>query len=154
VIFIAAMVRLQRLAFALPASCLALACGTSIQYSPMNNPPHAMQPRPPEAVQVFMESRPKEDFVEVGLFEAQARASGLAADDRAEVLAKMRERAGEMGCDGLIIAGSDDKVEGYVSHGEGSTTTYPGYRASCIVFTGAPAPAAPPPVAPAAPAGS
>ncbi len=109
------------------------ACGTTITYSQLNPAPHAMKKRPPHQVVLFVGKRPKRAYVEVGLLEAQ-QDSVYSADDREAILRKMREDAGERGCEGLIVTGKEDSTTGSVSDGQGYVTTLKGYQATCIVW--------------------
>jgi hypothetical protein len=110
-----------------------MACGTSITYSPLNPAPHAMKKKPPHQVVMFVGKRPKRAYVEVGLLEAQQE-SVYSGDDREAIIRKMREDAGERGCDGLIVTGKEDSTTGSYSEGTGYTTTLKGYQATCIVW--------------------
>lgn len=124
--------------FKLCATALMLVgCGTSIEFIPLNSPPHAAQPRPGSAVEVFTSSRPGRPFAEVGLIESRQE-SGLSQDDASAIVTKMREEAGRRGCDGMIVLGPNDEtvVSGSTSRGSGSvsSTTLKGYRATCIMY--------------------
>ena len=141
-----------RILLGLFLAAAAAACGTNIDYIPLNSPPHAMAPRAPESVELFTTSPPQRPYVEVGAIESQQQQ--MSTDSVEDIYAKMREAAAERGCDGLVIVASNDatEVNGSMSHGNGyvSSRTLKGYRATCIVWTDA-APAAPA-TAPAAPA--
>ncbi len=113
------------------------ACGTRIVYTPTNAPPHALQPKPPEQVEVYSASPPQRKYIEVGLIEAR-RESGWSVDDETAVQTKLRQDAAERGCDAIVITGSADAIVG----DHNSTTTLRGYRATCIVWDGEPTPKA------------
>jgi hypothetical protein len=84
-----------------------------------NSPPRAMHPRAATEVAVFVGRRPVDEHVDVAILEpAQAGSYGAQLSD---VVAAVRRRAGELGCDGVVIEG-----------------TRPVW-ASCVVFTAAPA---------------
>ena len=131
-------------------ACVVLAaCGTEVTYTSLRSAPTPMKPKSGEQVEVFMSQKPERAFVEVGMVESQQRNAGIGADDTSEILAKMRDEAGQQGCDGLILMGSNDAVigSGYGGPGYGggmSVNTKKGYRASCIVFTGAASPSVAP----------
>jgi hypothetical protein len=135
--------------------------GTAITTHPLNPAPGAMLARDPATVEVFTTGVPKRPFIEVALIEAREGA------DEAKLFPDMRARAGAMGCDGLVVIGSNDSVVGMTTGSvagsvnftaSGFTETVHGYRAACIVWKadaepGAPsAPAATAPPAPASPA--
>ena len=105
------------------------ACGTTIDYMPINAPPRAMAPRAPESVEIFTDARPEKPFVDVGILEAQQQSSA-SQDNAATVLQKLRQAAADRGCDAVVLDGSNDKVVGDRT----GTTTLKGYRATCIVY--------------------
>lgn len=108
------------------------ACGTSINTVPINPAPHAMVPRPAAAVELFTSGPPQgRAYVDVAFFEAQQQ-STLSFDDTPEFFAKLRERAGAMGCDGLVVTGMTNATTGgrHADNIKGSVAT-------CIVFTDA-----------------
>ena len=107
-------------------------CGTRIVYTPTNTPPHALSPKPAEQVEVYSTSPPQRAYVEVGMLEA-GRESGWSADDEAAVQTKLRQDAGQRGCDAIVMTGSADKVVG----DRNSTVTLRGYKATCIVWSDA-----------------
>ncbi len=102
-------------------------CAPTVEYVPTNAPPRTLVRRAPGSVVVFSTTQPPQPYTEVGLVEVQQRSSMTGAQD---LLALMREKAAEVGCDGLIILGSNDKVWS-TSYGGG---TLKGYRASCFVY--------------------
>ena len=87
-----------------------------------------------------MGAAPTQPFVEVGVVEAQQQPG--TKDQAQEVIAKMQALAGEHGCDGLANFTSNDSVteEMLAPGGASRTSTLSGYRASCIVYSTAPAP--------------
>jgi hypothetical protein len=124
--------------------------GTTIQFARTNQPPHALQPRAPETVEVFHAGPPQRAYVEIGVFEGQ-QMSEYSFDTRADIARDLQAAAAQTGCDALVFVGTNDSISG---GGEYSVNTRKGYRAVCIVYT---APAAPvattaPPTASAAPA--
>jgi hypothetical protein len=125
---------------------LAVGCGVSVEYVPLNTPPHAMKPRPPGSVDVYASNRPERPFVEVGMIEAQQESAYSQAPPE-QIVAEMRGRAGELGCDGLMLTGGNDAVVGggSVANGSGSSwaRTLKGYRGTCIMYKAE----APPPLA-------
>ncbi len=126
---------------------LVAACGTTITAIPTNRPQRVMQPRDPMSVEMFTSGIPQRPYVEVAYLESQQE-SDMSFDGAPTVLMKMREEAGKIGCDGLIIGGANDAVVGSTFRGNGSTTTLRGYRGTCIQWSDAPQAAtpAPPPV--------
>lgn len=142
---------------ALGVALLGSACATTvINAHPLNPAPHALKAREGAAVEVFTTGPPTRSFVEVALIEA--RQAGF---DEAPVFGEMRLRAGAMGCEGLVLLGSNDAIVGSIvstlpsSDGlflSGFTETLHGYRATCIAWKDdGVAPLAAPPKAPAEP---
>jgi hypothetical protein len=93
---------------AVPTLLLA-GCGTSVRYTPLNRAPRAMSARPPGSVRLYTSGRPVGPYVDVGLLEAQ-QDSGFSPDGTAEIIAALRVRAAELGCDALIIAGTSSRA--------------------------------------------
>lgn len=122
-------------------------CGTTLGFIPTHAPPHKVYVHGADQVELFMAARPTRPYVEVGMVESQQEQ--YSQDTSAEVLAKMREFAGQKGCDGLVIFTSNDAEIGPQQVG-GASRQLVGYRGSCIVYTAPPAPVGPPP--PATPA--
>ena len=109
-------------------------CGTSVSYTQLNSPPHALSPRSPESVKLYLSAPPTEPFVEIGMIESQQQ-SGYSLDDTQAIYDKMREEAGHRGCDGLVVVGTNNATQISVSRTMVNSTTLKGYRASCIAFT-------------------
>lgn len=128
-------------------------CGHSIEYTPMNKSPHGMQRRAPESVEIFMTQRPERPAVEVGFFEIEQQSP--AAGGTPEMIAKLREEAGAVGCDALLVSEPHDRVQSYSGQHQGTVTTTGGpqptgayqgtsnysanrvrsHRAICLMFT-------------------
>jgi hypothetical protein len=101
------------------------ACGTSITSMPLNPPPRPMPPRAPEDVHVYTSGRPARNYHEIAVLESQQE-SKYSFDDSADVFGKMRAKAAQMGCDGLVVLGANDALHG--------RRTLHGYRGTCIVY--------------------
>jgi hypothetical protein len=84
-------------------ACAALAgCGVTIAETPLNPSPRPMTARTPDSVDLFSgDGRPPRPYVEVSeLSEDPQTAFG---DQAYSMVTKMREHAGELGCDGLVV---------------------------------------------------
>jgi len=81
---------------------LATGCGTSIGVTPINASPRPLRPRPPAAVEVFLTQAPSRPYVDVAYLEAEQE-SELSGDAVPAFLDKLRYRAAQIGCDGLIV---------------------------------------------------
>ncbi len=108
------------------------ACGTAITYTPLNSPPPGAERVPPEQVRVFMAKAPPDEYVEVGLLEAQQQ-SVWSLDAQAVVLEKMKLQASEVGCHAIAILGPNDRTVVSGSRYGVTASTLRGYRASCLV---------------------
>lgn len=139
-------------------ACLALAaacaCGTSIRTTVINPSPRAMQPRPPETVELFTSGAPSRPHVDVALIEAE-ESSGLSVAETADMLRELREQGADMGCDAVVLGGASSRdpgvrdLEAWLYDAKGRK----GFYGTCIVYTAAPiASPASPAVAPAVPA--
>jgi hypothetical protein len=106
-----------------------------------------MPARDPNAVEIFTTGVPKRPFVEVALIEAREGSS----EER--LFPDLRSRAAAMGCEGLVLIGSNDTTVGMTTGSgvgigagnnylvSGFTETVHGYRAACVVWKDEPAPA-------------
>lgn len=126
-------------------SLFAVGCH-SIDYSPLNAPPRAMGPRDPATVEVFVERRPERPVVEVGQFEIEQNSP--ASGGMSTMVEKLRTRAGELGCDGLILGEATERIQSLTSQsvapptgggvaitaGTGQVNTVRGRRAVCFVY--------------------
>jgi hypothetical protein len=74
----------------------------------MNTPPHAMSPRSPDSVEVFTAGPPARARVDVAVIHVNSM----------DPLGDMRQRAADLGCDGLVLV-----------HGDTAST------GTCIVYT-------------------
>lgn len=132
-----------------------VACGHKLQYSALNPPPRPLSPRAPDSVEVFMSARPTRPFVDVGLFEIEQMTPGSGGTDA--MIAKVRARAANLGCDALIIGEPSERVQSvtgqhfgtvqsqgpsygtYQGMSSSSVNVVRGHRAVCAVYTDAPA---------------
>jgi hypothetical protein len=78
------------------------ACGVSVAETPINQPPAPMTARPSTSVELFTSGPPARPHVDVAMLQADPQ-SGLANDSTDNLISTLRERAGSMGCDGLVV---------------------------------------------------
>lgn len=126
-------------------------CGTTIRYAATNPPPRAMTPRDPSTVGMFQTGVPDRPYTEVGILSAR-QSSQYSVSDLQDIVDAMRKRAAQIGCDAVVITGSDKEVVGSSTTsqgtGSGSVHTLEGIKGVCIVYESADvttAAAAPPP---------
>ncbi len=119
------------------ALLVAAGCGTSIHHTHLNPSPVVMTPRPAMAVELYTSGAPARPHVDVLLLEAE-ESSSFSMDKTAEMLGKLRERAGALGCDAIVIGGMSsrdpglrDKESWLVDSPKGRK----GIFGTCIVYT-------------------
>lgn len=120
---------------------LAAACGTTIHETTLNPSPYPLRSRPPAMVELYTSGAPARPHVDVALLEAE-EASGFSTDRTPEMLTKLRERGGQMGCDAIVVGGMSSRDPG-VGDAESWLVDHPkgrkGVYATCIVYTAPPA---------------
>ena len=83
-------------------------CGTYVETTPLNAAPRALSPRPAEQVEVYSSAPPARAHVDAALIQA-SQTNGTSAET-AEMVAKIREQAGRMGCDAIVISGASERA--------------------------------------------
>jgi hypothetical protein len=89
---------MKRISVALAVSLSACA-SVAVNYTDLNPPPHAIQPKAPEKVEFFSSATPSRKYVEIGTMTAMHDSITTNTD----MFAKMRIEAAKHGCDGVII---------------------------------------------------
>ena len=79
-----------------------------------------------DTVEVFASAKPTRPYREVLVIKAQ-QSSGWSTDSEMVTLDKLRERAAELGCDGVVILGP-------VSASDGAFMTKRGFLGTCIQY--------------------
>ncbi len=101
-------------------------CRPNVDVVMLASPRPAMAPRPASEVELITTGRPTRTFVEVAVIRAQ----GGRAQDHYGVL---RARAGELGCDALVLGPDGESVHN--EHGVTGESSH----ATCILWSDAPA---------------
>ena len=128
--------------FVLLGVLLASGCAAKVVYTPLIPPPRPMSRRPGGAVEVLVVTPPARPHTDVGLLQAFPKAGTWDAPIP-EMITNLRERAGAIGCDAVLITSIDRRSSRYHSQS---------IQASCIVYDdGAPAVDAAPMPRPGAP---
>lgn len=96
-------------------------CGHSVTYTALNAPPRPLAPRTPESVELYLTAQPTRPSVEVGYFEIEQQS--LASGGTPAMIAKLRERAGRIGCDALVLTESTDRIQSYSGQSYGTVHT-------------------------------
>jgi hypothetical protein len=130
------------------------ACGHTVTYTPLNDPPRRLSPRAPATVEIFLASRPPRPGVEIGLIEIEEDMPHSGGTPT--MVGKLRSRAAQIGCDALIVSEQSERVQSYSTMHQGqlqsgtggSATTMGtghlhanyvrGHRATCFVYTDGP----------------
>src|SRR5688572_32700600 len=129
--------RFNSAAAALVLAASLAACGTTIRETVINHPPRPMAARPPESVEMFTSGAPTRPHVDVAFLEAEESTS-FSTDGTADMLAKLRKRGAERGCDGIVIGGLSSRDPG-LNDGESwwnhDAKARKGVYATCIMYT-------------------
>ena len=101
-------------------------CGTFVSETQLNPAPQALPPRGPQAVEIYSSSAPARAHVDVALLEvSQNDGQGTGA-----MIQLLRERAGEMGCDAVVLGGTRERGDSGDLPSMASITL----NATCIVY--------------------
>jgi hypothetical protein len=123
--------RFTTLALGCLVACLGSACGVTMSYSPLNEPPHPLEPREASSVEIFNTKPPTQDYVEVGMIQA-VNESAVVPADNLELMQMLREEGAKHGCDGIVMAGADKAA---VMPGSVAFEMTASIRAVCIVYS-------------------
>ena len=115
-------------------------CGTFVTETPINEAPRPLEPRPPESVEIFTSAPPARPHVDVMLLEVE-QTHDVNDQGMDIMIARLRERAGQLGCDAVFIGGFSEH-EG--QHGNFLDKDSTKMQATCIAYTDL-APSLPPP---------
>ena len=109
-------------------------CGTFVDFTPLNDPPHALSPRSAGTVEVLSSGAPARPHVDVAIVEAEQTRS-LNEQGTGLMIRRMRERAAALGCDAIVLGGVTDHQG--AGPGSGWDLLDPGAtrrQATCIVY--------------------
>ena len=110
-------------------SVVLVGCGTFVTETLINPPPRPLTPRGYESVQVFSSTPPKRPYVDVALMEVE-QTHDLNVRGTDLMIQRLRERAGTIGCDAVVIGGMRERGSDTKVFDSGSTTLH----ATCIVY--------------------
>jgi hypothetical protein len=114
-------------------------CGLHTETTPLNTPPRPLTRRAPESVAV-LSTPPTQEHVAVALVEVEPESS-VGQQQTDEMLAEARKKAGELGCDALLVHGVQSRGPGPDAVLFDSTLDRKGLVASCLVYKPPSAPA-------------
>jgi hypothetical protein len=120
--------------FVVALSLSPLACGTTVSSTPLNGGASYQAPRPSRSVAIYASGPPDRPYREVALMRVD-QTRGLNQRGTDLMLDRLREQAGAMGCDAVVLGGLSDRdgaQPGTIFHllDPGATTL----NATCIVF--------------------
>jgi hypothetical protein len=116
----------------------ALSCSTSLKFASTGQAAHPMVPRSVDQVKVYT-TPPELPYVEVGIIEAR-QSSTFSPAEMQEIIDDMRTYGAKLGCDGILMLGSNDLFAVAGTQYSTTSVTLKGYRATCLAFQ-APSPA-------------
>jgi hypothetical protein len=116
------------LAFAVVGCGSVFQTGSTVQTTVINPAPRPLAPRPPETVEVFTTGVPEQPHVDVALLEVE-QASGYSGDETPEMIAALRTRGAELGCDAIVFNG----ITSHATMVEGEPPRK-GVYATCVVY--------------------
>ncbi len=116
---------------------LVTGCGLAFQRIPLAASTKPLVPRSASAVDLYVSGRPTVPTRDLALLTVEEE-SVYAASSEAEALARLREEAGRMGCDGLVVLGPSGGV-GSGLDGKHARALR-GFRGACIEYLAPPAP--------------
>ena len=116
---------------------LAAGCGTTISTTAINPAPRAARARPAHTVQIFSSGPPSQPYVDVAYLEAE-QDTGFSFDDTPEFFQRLRERAGQLGCDGVVVGHITHRADALTSAATDVHTSRKGMTATCIMYTSDP----------------
>ena len=105
--------------------CGAAACGPTVSVTPLNSSPRPLARRPAGSVEMFTAAAPARPYVEVAVLQA----SGGQTEEH---YAALREEAGAIGCDALVVTGASTQATSVALPGNSTAT--------CVMWTIAPQP--------------
>ncbi len=128
------------------AILLLSACGTSVNETYVNEPPATMTPRGRHSVRLYASHAPERPHMDVAILEV-VQPHGLNEQGLDIMLDRLRTRAAQLGCDGVVVGGIRERdgfppgAAFYLGAPVGSAFYLldPGattLHATCIVFTG------------------
>jgi hypothetical protein len=113
---------------------LVAGCGTFVEFTPINSPPHLLSPRSPESVEMLSSGSPARPHVDVALLEVEQTHS-FNEEGTGLMIRRLREQAAAMGCDAVVLGGVTDHQG--AQPGSGWDLLDPGStkrQATCVVY--------------------
>ena len=90
--------------------------------------------RSPQSVQIFKTNKPTRHYVEVGIVTSRPT-GGFSSAQTGDVIAGLREKAAEVGCDAVIITGTRSDVYGAANSTTITVSEKQEFQGMCIVYS-------------------
>lgn len=105
------------------------ACDPVVSVTPLNPSPRPLVRRPAASVEMYTTMVPKRPYIEIAALSASR-------GDASEHLAALREAAGAIGCDALLVLVAPSTSTGVVAFGgnAGAAASTNGATATCVVW--------------------
>jgi hypothetical protein len=104
---------------------LLVGCSTGATFTPVANPPHDLESRSANDVEVY-KSPPTRPYTEIGRITIE-KETQFVPDSDPKLVEQMREEAGDEGCDAIVIESERSSINVTESN-------FAGPQASCIVW--------------------
>jgi hypothetical protein len=112
-------------------------CGLALQRIPLAASTKPLVPRAASAVDLYVSGRPSVPTRDLALLTVEEE-SVYAARSEAEALERLRDEAGRIGCDGLVLLGPSGGVGSGIDGKHARNLR--GFRGACIEYLAPPAP--------------
>ena len=122
------------------SAALLAGCGTYADFTPINEPPHALRPRSARSVEVLASGAPARPHVDVAIVEVEQTHS-FNAQGTGLMIQRLRQQAAAIGCDAIVLGGVTDHQG--ARPGSGWSLLDPGStkrQATCVVYDDEPSP--------------
>jgi hypothetical protein len=104
---------------------LLVGCGSGATFTPVANPPHDLDSKAPNDVEVFT-SPPTRPYTEIGKLTIE-KETQFVPDSDPKLVQQLREQAGDEGCDAIVMQSKRSSIQL-------TESSFAGPEASCIVW--------------------
>jgi hypothetical protein len=108
-------------------------CGIQTSATMLRSPPRALTARSADSIELFTSGSPQRPHVDLALIEAEQESSGTEGGTAALVTA-MREKAGALGCDALVISNALSRTDTLANALTGYNHDRQALFGTCIVY--------------------
>ncbi|HWA78475.1 MAG TPA: hypothetical protein VG937_39335 [Polyangiaceae bacterium] len=100
----------------------------------LRSPPRALPPRPADSIEIFTSGPPDRPHIDLALIEAEQQSSGTEGGTAA-LVAALRAKAGELGCDALVIGSALSRTDTLANALTGYEHDREALFGTCVVYT-------------------